>query len=491
MTYLAKTNSSEYYTNLVNARSILYTDITRALDVVKEFIINKNLILVGGMAIDFALRLMGDSIYTDEQIPDYDFYSPDHAADAYELAAILCKKGFKNISCINAMHITTMRVRVDFETVADITYCPTKVYKQVPTLMYDKLRIVHPHWQMIDQHSSLSLPFENPGMEVIFHRWKKDLTRYDILYKHYPVVPVMESRNLISDITLETQSTKKYETEGGLQSQPSSEGGLQSQRYQRTVERERLAKTMEIPMQTVKVPLADISGSCISGWGAIDYKLDEEYITLSIPTGEPVTLASHDYTKFLKEHNLEVSDYYSEYFGSMPRRVLCSSSLEDSKGRSKKIEIYDIFGVLVSAKQISEKHDVWVCNLQWVMVYLLVRIFSSENPKITFTAEEQYLRCRQLVLEGEYPSIEVYGTDNFTHSRLNSMKRDKEKIYNIRAAQLQPGNMYPKPPECPNNKEFDPSTSEYFMTDARKMDGFIEWTLNPYPEFTNKSLRGS
>jgi hypothetical protein len=71
------------------------------------------------------------------------------------------------------------------------------------------------------------------------------------------------------------------------------------------------------------------------------------------------------------------------------------------------------------------------------------------------------------------------------------MKRDKEKIYNIRAAQLQPGNMYPKPPECPNNKEFDPSTSEYFMTDARKMDGFIEWTLNPYPEFTNKSLRGS
>ena len=82
---------------------------------------------------------------------------------------------------------------------------------------------------MIDQHSSLSLPFENPGMEVIFHRWKKDLTRYGKLYKHYLVVPVVESRNLISDrITLETKSTKKYE----------NEGGLQSHRYQRTVERE-------------------------------------------------------------------------------------------------------------------------------------------------------------------------------------------------------------------------------------------------------------
>lgn len=481
MNSLKKTNDPEYYTNIVNTRSILYTDITRALGVVKEFIIKKNLILVGGMAIDFALRLVGDNIYTDKQIPDYDFYSPNHAADAYELATILCNEGFKNISCINAMHITTMRVRVDFETVADITYCPTKVYKQVPTLMYDKLRFVHPHWQMIDQHSSLSLPFENPGMEVIFHRWKKDMVRYDKLYKYYPVVPVVESRNPISGIgiNLETKNAKKYETEGGQQ----------PNRYQRTAERELLAKTMEITMQTVKVPLAEISGSCISGWGAIDYKLEEEYITLSIPTGEPVTVASHDYAKFLEKHNLEVSDYYSEYFGSMPRRVLCSSSLKDSTGRNKSIEIYDIFGLLVSSKQISKKYDVWVCNLQWVMVYLLVKIFSSENPKIKFTAEEQYLRCRQLVLDGEHPSIEVYGSDNFTHSRLNSMKRDKEKIYNIKAAQLQPGNMYPKPPECLNNKDFDPETSEYFMTDARKMDGFIEWTLDPYPEFTNKSRR--
>lgn len=56
------------------------------------------------------MRLVGDNIYTDNQMPDYDFYSPNHAADAYELAAILCKEGFKNTSCINAMHITTMMV---------------------------------------------------------------------------------------------------------------------------------------------------------------------------------------------------------------------------------------------------------------------------------------------------------------------------------------------------------------------------------------------
>lgn len=483
---MSKINDPEYYTNLVNVRSVLHKDITHALDVVKDFIIRKNLILIGGMAIDFALRLKGDNIYTDDQIPDYDFYSPNHSADAYELGALLCEKGFKNISCINAMHITTMRVRVDFETVADITYCPTKIYKQVPTLMYDKIRIAHPHWQMIDQHSSLSLPFENPGWEVIFHRWKKDMTRYDKLYKHYPVVPVIETRSPISDtgITLETSGTKKYETEGGLQEKP-------SRGYIRMVDRERLAKKLEIPMQTVKVPLSTISGSCINGWGAIDYKLEEDHIVLLIPTGAPVTVASYDYKKFIKDKKLEIIEYYSEYFGSVPRRVVCSSDLKDSKGRNKKIEVYDVFGMLISAKQINKKYDVWVCNLQWSMVYLLVKIFSDKDPKIVFTAEEQYLRCRYLIMEGEYPSIEVYGKYNFTQSYLNSIKRNKEIIYTIRAPQLQPSNMYPKPPECVNNKEFDPETSEYFMTDERKLDSFIEWTLDPYPEYNNKSLRDS
>ena len=483
---MLKINDSEYYTNLINVRSVLHDEITKALDVVKEFIIKKNLILVGGMAIDFALRLKGDSIYTDDQMPDYDFYSPNHSSDAYELGALLCSKGFKNISCINALHITTMRVRVDFETVADITYCPLKVYKQVPTLLYNKLRIAHPHWQMIDQHSSLSLPFENPGREVIFHRWKKDLTRYDKLYKHYPVVPVMEARNIISDtgITLETKPVKKYVTEGGVQSHP-------LRGYIRTIERELLAKKLEISLQTVRVPLSDISGSCINGWGAIDYKLEEDHIILSIPIGAPVTVASYNYKQFIENKKLEILEYYSEYLGSVPRYVVCSSNLKDSDGRNKKIEVYDVFGMLISAKQISKKYDVWVCNLQWSMVYLLAKIFNEKDPRIVFTAEEQYLRCRYLVSEGEYPSIEVYGKYNFTQSYLNSMKRNKEKIYSIKAPQLQPSNMFPKPPECTDNKEFDPESSEYFMTDGRKLKGFIEWTIDPYPEYTNKSLRRS
>lgn len=454
-----KDNDTEYYTNLVSKRSIQCKEIMRALEVVKEFIIRKNLILVGGMAIDFALRLQGDNIYTEDQIPDYDFYSPNHAADAYELGVLLCEKGFTNISCIGAIHITTMKVRVDFETVADITYCPQKIYRQVPTLMYDKLRIVHPHWQMVDQHSSLSMPFENSGREVIFHRWKKDMIRYDLLYKYYPIVPEIKS--------------DKYTIEGG------NNGSVVKKR----------PKSKGLAMKTVKLRMDSIKGSCISGWGAIDYTVDKEHIILTIPIGEHIDVACHNYKKFIKDTGIEIVSMYSEYIGKLPRHILCSSKFKDSDGRNKKINIYDTFGVLVSAKCISTKYDLWVCNLQWAMTYLLVKLFSSSDPKIKITAEEQYLRCRELVELGDTPSIEVYGEYNFTHSYLNSMKNTKERIYSIKADSLQPPRMYPKPTECINDKNFDPESSEYFMTDSRKLDNFIEWTLDPYPEYNSKSIK--
>ena len=75
---MSKTNDPDYYTNLSNVRSVIYDNITDALTIVKQFIISNDLILVGGMAIDFALKLKGDQIYTDDQLPDYDFDSPLH-----------------------------------------------------------------------------------------------------------------------------------------------------------------------------------------------------------------------------------------------------------------------------------------------------------------------------------------------------------------------------------------------------------------------------
>ncbi len=389
------TTNVDFYENMALVRSANYKEIIRALNIVRKFVADRGFILVGGMAIDYALKLKGDRIYDDDELPDYDFYSPAHSTDAYELAAILCKENFENVSCISAAHITTMRVRVDYEPVADITFCPQVIYDQVPTLQYEDLRIAHPHWQMIDQHSSLSMPFENPGREVIFHRWKKDMVRYDKLYSHYPVTP------------------------------------------------------SKIKQAKTTIPLNEIKGTCLCGWSR---DVRDGKVTAF---GDRISIATDDYLKCIDENKMQIVSYHSEYFGKLPRYVLC-------KSRSNVlVEVFDVAGKLISASQVDKKNNVWLCNVQWSMVYSLVRGRIGNS----------YVRYVEYTESGEMPSIEVYGKENFTHAYINAIKKMKERVYSISAPQMQPPNFHPRK-NCAITKSFDHTTSEYFKTDGGEVDHF-------------------
>jgi hypothetical protein len=157
----------------------------KALDHVKHFIVQHKLVLVGGMAIDCALRLRGTKLYGDDALADYDFYSPKNAEHAYLLGSELCSMEFPNVDVITAIHTTTMKVRVDGNVVADITYMPPTVFERLRTLEYQGMRIVHPWMVMMDQFRSLSTPYENPPNEVIFERWSKDTKRLGLLLQAY------------------------------------------------------------------------------------------------------------------------------------------------------------------------------------------------------------------------------------------------------------------------------------------------------------------
>jgi hypothetical protein len=465
----SKINNEKYYKLLIHKHSEDYDDTTKALAIVKQFVIDKNLIIVGGLAIDFALRLKGEQIYSDEEVPDYDFYSTNHSEDAYELGIILCKEGIKNISCIQAYHLTTMSVRCNFETIADITYCPPVVFNNIPTLKYHKFRVIHPHYQMIDQHNSLSRPFDNPGIEVIFHRWKKDMERYDKLYLQYPVV---------------LDDTYDYKTPN-----------VRTSNYIRSTQRQLLAETLEISMEKIEIKLDTIKGGgCICGWGAVDYNIDEKkkILTLFIPTNEPLSIATYDYKAFIKNNDLKIKGYYSGYMGQLPQYVLCESNTSDIINIKKDIQVFDTYGVLVSAKKISKEYDIYVCNLQWAMSYLLNKVFTSKNKKIIFTAEERYLYCRRMIIENNlFPSIEYYGKHNYSHSYIHMLKNNKAKIYNIKSLQQHPPNSYINYPNCTNTKTFDTSTSYYFKLDGGVVDSFPEIDADPYPEYTISTVKGS
>lgn len=171
--------------------------IDRSLTIVKQFISDRKLVLYGGQAIDFALRLLGKALYSDADRPDFDFYSPENVKDAYELSQTLHLAGLPNVSVVTALHVQTMRVRVDFETVADISFMPPSVFHKLQTLTYQGMKIIHPHWIRMDQHLAFCFPFNNFPREDVFHRYKKDLSRFNMLADSYPFEnTVLQQKNL-------------------------------------------------------------------------------------------------------------------------------------------------------------------------------------------------------------------------------------------------------------------------------------------------------
>lgn len=449
-----------FYSDVVKSHNKTHDTIMEALAVVESFIIEKQRIVVGGFSIDAALQLHGESLYSAHTVPDYDIYSPAHYEDACILADILHKMNFHNISVINAYHPSTMRVRVDFEVVADITYAPQHIYEKLPHIAFKGLRIIHPHFQMIDQHRSLSHPFDKPGREVIFERWKKDMTRYDLLYNHYPVG--------VSD-------------------------------FKPAVEISRTSRNLHIlrkssDVNTIKFLTSKLKGSCLCGWGSVGYSLEGKFILLKIPSGEPVTVACDDLSMWDME-----SEMYEDLFDKIPRKKVIrdisfllsdGGEIVDELGKSVSpsdhyLEVLDTSDRKISATVFG---STYICNLQYSMLYLMVKVFMYDGgSEIKQMAKEIYLICRDLVFRGEYPSIETYGRFNVPITLFNSRSKTKEQIYKIKPDMKlqQPNNYYPARNRA--RVKFDYAGKEFFKIGGERTNKFIEHTDNPYPEFTTSS----
>jgi hypothetical protein len=184
----AKFNKDAYKQILMEADP-LYGEFVHANKLVEDYIREKGLIIYGGTAIDFALRLKGKALYPDYMLDaaDLDFLSPQHAEDAYNIADILYKDGYPAARAIQAIFIGTMKVDIaDNHWIADVSYVPPEAFARIQYLNYKGMRIIHPDFQKIDMHSALSFPYDNAPREVIFDRWRKDTTRYNMLDEAYP-----------------------------------------------------------------------------------------------------------------------------------------------------------------------------------------------------------------------------------------------------------------------------------------------------------------
>lgn len=423
------------YETIVHERDFQKAEMEIALEVVRKFIKKHNRILVGGMAIDFALRLKGTKLYPDNKFPDYDFVSPEFHKDAYSIGEELAKQ-FSNVIVIPAMHASTMKVRLNFQDVADITYVPRSVYDKIPVLQYKQFTIVHPHYQMIDQHRALSMPFESPPRETIFGRWKKDLIRHDLLFKHYPV----ESK-------LEDISVKEITVPISL------------------LEDECLASYTSLAYWDT---LAEKAGY---GKKLLEYKDGTASILFKVPK---ITLLTEDPDNLL--HKIGTLDQ-SKVDGILPDCKKYNKLLDKVPFRYEinDYEIYDNRGALRSAWNAQKFH---VSNLQSIACILLTKgIFYNDD-----VALRCYLRAHEIMVKAatDYtknprkdivcflPSVHTYGNTN----QSDSVDISKEKIFGYILRQKRtlvgPKPAYPDKGDKIDDilKQYDPTTSPLYQFDG-------------------------
>jgi hypothetical protein len=454
------------YENIILKNDKFTEDTEIALGLVKKYVIANKLIIVGGMAIDLALRLKGDKLYEDGVLPDYDFYSPNYHVDAYKIAETLNGSGLKNISVINANHTSTMRVRVNYTVVADVTYMPQVIFEKLPTLLYRDVRIIHPHYQLIDQHRALSFPYENPPWEVITHRWKKDATRYDILYGYYPLI--MHSID-------ETQIIKQK--------------------------------------KEIKISSILFRDQCISGFAGLLYwhnlataygfkektslgkiTVDSGGIVVSIPEdSHGVSIYSNDISKL---HSLLKNDQpikkeraYNRFLDKLPYKIILDN----------KWEIFDNKGHMMSAHKLD--NNLYIANLQNIMLYMLTNLIMLQKIKdvdrgnsfytgyllaqsIVKWAGCEYMKTNESkkVLSNKFmpflPSIHVYGDSEISDSYLNSKRLFLEKLRERPKEHLQPMIIFPesfikgKIPKKYYN--FDPRKSQILQFDGSETNKYFD-----------------
>lgn len=399
--------SIEKYEFLVFRRNICKNELLKALDVVKNYIIKKKLILTGGMAIDLALRKKGSKLYDEDVLPDYDFYSPDFQNDAYAIGKKLCLLGLTNISIINAAHSTTMRVRVNYEPVADITYIPPNIYKKIPVIKNkDGIIYEHPHYKMINIHTALSYPYANSPFDVILQRFDKDMKRFDILYELYPV--------------------------------------------------DKLNSVKKMSLIKIKIPKQILKDECVSGFAALYYwnniiktpELWKKDIEAEIPHDANISLLSDNPEKLrnkiktIIDKNI-ISQNYNALLDNVPQRMLITISKSGGIFKDKNFDLLDNRGKLTTATKVD---DFWVANLQFIMSQFLIKYILYDLPK---NKKSKYIwgyqQCYNLfkkvaekytekkdhvnpIVKHILPTYEVYGSSNINRSNIVLEHKILEKI---------------------------------------------------------------
>lgn len=171
----AKLIKLDKYEPTINEINSVYQEII-------NFIKKHNRIVYGGYAINELIRAKNekDVFYKTTDIADIEFYSPDPIGDMIDLCDLLYKKKYKYVEGKEGVHNETYKIFVNFMNYCDISYMPTEIFNNCPTITYNNVRYAHPHFMLIDAYRVYCDPMTS------YFRLSKTFMRCNTLIKYYP-----------------------------------------------------------------------------------------------------------------------------------------------------------------------------------------------------------------------------------------------------------------------------------------------------------------
>jgi hypothetical protein len=405
-----------------------YTRILDAIEIIKEFIKSRKLIIYGGTAIDYALRLHGDHIYSDDQlqVPDLDMYSNNSIDDAYDLADILYKKGFENVRAIRAVYVRTTRVDLGGNNfLADISYIPPGI--DLPTLNYEGMAIIHPDYQKLDMHWALSFPLSSAPNEAIFTRAKKDIERYNKLNKYFHVGSGLKTKGNALEL-----------------------------------------KPVKISLNYMKYVFTGFSAYSIickimNEKHAVSFDDNMKYYSIE----NSCEIVHTNPIEVIKSHELKDSECYSKYINLLPMRYVAKDTVNGID-----IIIHNIHNKRIAAHTVTiGSHKLKITNVSYILLMFLAGAYLSSGDK-SITYIELYKHVLKMIEKSNgkheflMPTYKTYGKDNISESDMINIRR-----IHVDLGLAKPYNMPPTPYLPKTNKRPDPYdfNETFFQIDGRKL----------------------
>lgn len=464
--------NSEY---LILENHVLRNKIKNALDIVKNFIKENNLIIVGGMSIDLLLKKNNlEGIYGKYTVPDYDCISNKNVFYANNLAKILCEEGFPAISSIPALHPTTVRVKMSGITVFDSTFVSENIIKKIKTIKYKDFTIINQNYVKMDQLFSLSFLMESIGPTLnVIYRFTKDFKRHNLLENYFPIENKKISLEQKMNFDLSFIKTNiEYNKNNFISYSNYCIGGTlaYSLYYNEFL---KLYNGFKDKYKDLDYNINDLVNTELNGFNELNNK-----ISFNSFKNDKIMLISNQ-TEIPDIKKFKNIKYYNRWLDLKPNSII-----------TDKYEIWDLFGKRLSCNNFKiNNKDYTVCNFSYILLYCLFNYLQYDNEnylafyyslkKIINIVKELNEKDNELfekITETKYMfskfyySISTFGKLDYNISYYAYILNFNYFVEYGRNIELLPKKSYPHLPNCNIKKEIDLSNSIFFQNNGEETD---------------------